>query len=363
MKLNSAFALLVTMMAIESRRDVVASSSSLSSSSASDEADPPKTRKVCTAIIVSTFYILSLIIYVSRVRRQSYRILSYLIFCFVCFLIPFVAMFILLNTKTKNAKKDSKPSSGSTGQLGNSTFGSTQTRCPGFYDNWDPSVCKNCRCKGENYEERPYCVSDNYDCVVCWGFHCNIFQFIRTPSTIADPWEDWEVWASKVIDFSVSKGQNSVTPTSKNIMSAEGGIAVHPPYSPAGGIVVHADRKGTTAVANSFLKKSTLTRPYGLLHYDSHGEKVPEKLNFWVTVDLHIKSPKTLSLTGTIKNVTLGQGSENDWWMVSPYCHWYGAIYQCKAFGYGSIEYLFYFQPHSTIWGSSNNQVEVKTGY
>ena len=83
MKLNSAFALLVTMMAIESRRDVVASSSSLSSSSASDEADPPKTRKVCTAIIVSTFYILSLIIYVSRVRRQSYLILSFVSFVFL----------------------------------------------------------------------------------------------------------------------------------------------------------------------------------------------------------------------------------------------------------------------------------------
>ena len=56
MKLNTAFALFVTMMAIERRRDVVASSVS----SASDEvisAPPKKVRPVI--IVVSTFYILS----------------------------------------------------------------------------------------------------------------------------------------------------------------------------------------------------------------------------------------------------------------------------------------------------------------
>ena len=81
MKLNTAFALLVTMMAIESRRDVVASSSS--SSSASDEVISAQTKKVRPVIIVSTFYILSLIIYVSRVRRQSYLILSFVSFVFL----------------------------------------------------------------------------------------------------------------------------------------------------------------------------------------------------------------------------------------------------------------------------------------
>ena len=44
------------------------------------------------------------------------RTLSYLIFCFRLFPIPFVAMTILLNTKIKNGKKDNSPSSGSTGK-------------------------------------------------------------------------------------------------------------------------------------------------------------------------------------------------------------------------------------------------------
>ena len=55
MKLNTAFALFLTMMAIESRRDVVASSLS----SASDEDISAQTKKVRPVIIVSIFYILS----------------------------------------------------------------------------------------------------------------------------------------------------------------------------------------------------------------------------------------------------------------------------------------------------------------
>ena len=168
MNLKTAFALFVSTITIDSRFDLVASSASIF-----DEADPPTTRKVCTAIIVSTFYILSLIIYVSRVRRQSYRILSYLIFCFVCFLIPFVAMFILLNTKTKNAKKDSKPSSGSTGQLG-STSGSTGQRCAE---------------------------------TALW--HCNLFEFLHPDSTVLEQ----DVWVSEVNGFRVSEGEHSIPPT------------------------------------------------------------------------------------------------------------------------------------------------------
>ena len=197
MKLNIAFALFVSTMTIDRQFDVVVSSASVL-----DEADPPTTRKVCTAIIVSTFYILST------------TIVTYFIFCFVCFLIPFVAIPLLLNTKTKSAKKDSStPSSGITGQLGNSTFGSTYLRCPG--------------------------TSDNYDCVFCdrgeYDIYCNFFNFIGAGRA-------FDMWASKVIDSSVSVGEDFIKPNSTNIM-ASGSKAK---------ILFQASRHGTETVAKSF---------------------------------------------------------------------------------------------------------------
>ena len=209
------------------------------------------------------------------------RTLSYLIFCFRLFPIPFVAMTFLLNTKIKNGKKDSSPSFGSTPNRG-STGGSTGLRCPG--------------------------VSNNYDCVYC-DWHCNLLKIFHQKS---DSVLEQDVWASEVNGFSVSKNQQLTTPTSKNIMSK------------AGGILVQASRKGTTAVAQSFMKIAN-NKPYGLIHYDKHGEDVPEYLNFWVTVDLSYSFRYSWgdTDTGTIKNVTFGQGSANDWWIISPSCDWH----------------------------------------
>ena len=93
--------------------------------------------------------------------------------------------------------------------------------------------------------------------------------------------------------------QDFIKPTRDNIMAAGG----------QGILLFQAGRHGTAAVAKSFLHK-TKNRPYGLLHHDSHGEKEPETLNFWVTVDLTSTSDGVQ--TGTIKNVTLGQGLSND---------------------------------------------------
>ena len=229
-------------------------------------------------------------------------------------------MTILRNTKIKNAKKDSNQSSGSTPNRG-STSGSTKLRCPD--------------------------VSDNYDCVSCtewdsgvFSGNCNIFQFIPVAVSYR---RDWDVWASEVKDFSVSEGQPSVTPTRENIMSKDGGI------------LVQAGRHGTTAVADSFLKLSK-NKPFGVLHYDSHGKDVPEKLNFWVTVDLTytIDFPGGI-YTGVIESVTFGQGSGNDWWITSPNCYWNG-----DCFNWSSNNKLI-FTPYSPHWFSPvrNNQVLV----
>ena len=223
---------------------------------------------------------------------------------------------LLRNTKIKNAKKDSNQSSGSTGQLGNSTFGSTGQVGSTFGSTGQLGSTSGC--PG---------VSDNYDCVYCdpnspnpW--HCNLFQFLTWSDTLFDAVVEKDVWASEVIDFSISKGQEKyyLPPTSKNIMSNTGG----------GGILVQAGRHGTAAVAQSFLRKapnlpSSLRKPYGVSH-SGRTDKLPEKLNFWVTVNLtFLGRPNDVS-GGTIENVTFGQGSCgflcNDWWIISPNCAW-----------------------------------------
>ena len=110
------------------------------------------------------------------------------------------------------------------------------------------------------------------------------------------------MWASKVSDFSDGWLVEEDEPTRDNIMGTDGGIQV----------LVY--RQGTEARAKSF-KLKTKNKPYGLLHHDSHGDKVPGKLNFWLTVDLTYTSDGVQ--TATIEDVTLGQGSENDWWIIS----------------------------------------------
>ena len=119
MKLTTAVAVFITAIGFASQLNVAASSSS---SLWNKINDPPQTRKVRTAIIVSTF-LFSPIHNIRVTCPTTNRTLCYLIFCFVCFLIPFVAMTILLNTKIKNGKKDSNLSSGITGKPNHGSTG------------------------------------------------------------------------------------------------------------------------------------------------------------------------------------------------------------------------------------------------
>ena len=277
---------------------------------------------------------------------------SYLIFCFVCFLIPFITMPLLLNTKTKSAKKDSSnPSPGSTGQLGNSTFG------------------------GDG-QGNPCPDSDNYSC------HWNFFHFfpqytkIETPkdgTIYSDTVVDQKFWASKVTDFSISKemGQvkEHVTPTVENIMS-DGFLR---------GFVVRAARHGTKAVAQSFMSK-TKNKTYGLIHYLGwfEGYHIPEYMNFHVTVDLsYFIRYHWGDVNGTIKDVTFGQGSSNDWWIISPNCDWHQIpgdrtpfhpggrwSFHCNAHNTGSNRKLsiFFVPVENNLYGKTNEVMVCREG-
>ena len=152
------------------------------------------------------------------------------------------------------------------------------------------------------------------------------------------------MWASEVIDYEISVPYYD-PPTRENIMNTDGGI------------VVSAGRKDSGTVAKSFKLKSENSKPYGLLHHDSHGAKVPDTLNFWVTVDLTSTSDGVL--TETIEDVTLGQGSENDWWIISPNCAWFDKKYRCKALGSNYYTYLI-FSPYKPYLWVNNNKVLVE---
>ena len=184
-------------------------------------------------------------------------------------------------------------------------------------------------------------------------WRCNLFQFFHHKSeTGTDPFVEQDVWASKVIDFSISNGQNYVAPTNDNIMST------------AGGILVQSDSYGTTAVAQSFLSK-TDNKPYGLLHYGSHGEEVPGRMNFWVTVNLtYFLRYSWGTINETIQNVTFGRDSNFDWWIISPNCDWYSDKYRvyfhCDvdiSDKYSSLK--IFVLPYSQNGKVQNNQVVV----
>ena len=260
-------------------------------------------------------------------------IVSYLIFRFVCLLIPFIAMPLLLNTKIKSAKKDSSnPSPGSTGQLGNSTFG----------------------------------VQESTFCLAC---HDNRFKFVpqykkieprHGPSVYSDTVVEQKFWASKVTAFSISWCLDSITPTVENIMSDENG-------KPIDGFSVVAARYGTKPVAQSFNSK-TKNQPYGLNHYDSHGADAPGKLNFHVTVDLsYFIRYEWGAVNGTIKDVTFGQGTSNDWWIISPNCDWHQPprgkpTFRCLAHSpqFPVPNTIFFVPARGTfVFGYKNNQVMV----
>ena len=132
MKHTTACAVFVTtIVAIASQLNVVVSSASVL-----DEADPPKTRKVRTAIILR-FIIYTLL---------SYRIVSYLNFCFVCFLFLSLRCLSFSTQKIKNGKKDSNSSSGSTGKPNGGSlghwWGCGADGCPGI----------DCRVKNRDHE-------------------------------------------------------------------------------------------------------------------------------------------------------------------------------------------------------------------
>ena len=96
-----------------------------------------------------------------------------------------------------------------------------------------------------------------------------------------------------------------------------------------------------------------------MLHYDNGGgEKVPDKLNFWVTVDLTY-TLDGIRQSGTIKNVTLGQGTSNDWWITSPNCMWLDRKYQCRALSSGSFEILVFWPNNNLLGMPNNNKVRV----